>query len=464
MRIEPMSSLPIVRQVLAGDPLLQRLRAWATRQQLLIIGMGMLSLGAIWGAAYVLVQWDLQHAREAAAIATHEIAHTYQAQALRALREIDQTLLVVKYAAQHGEPQRVLQDLREHNLLPPDMPFTISVADASGRITDSNREQTGRDVSRTEYFAIHRHSDALYIGLPHRSGDEWQLVFSRRLDAPDGSFAGVALLQVDASYFVSSYEPSQMGKQGMLALLGSDDIFRVRRIGSELSFDDRAPYAELLRASSDDRAGAILLRCPWDGVLRYVHTAQLGNFPLAVIVGLGAEEAIAAASFRARAYVGAGITITVVLVIALLILSISSARLTRSRQRELEARLSAAMESGRAALAKQLEADISHAVQTLDAAIALLSAHLNQTGLEGLERAVALLRTHQRELTKFLTEDERGRHLTDFLERLSKQLIHDRSVSITRLEELRAAVDYLQDIARRTSSRVAKSAKPKNGS
>ncbi len=95
----------------------------------------------------------------------------------------------------------------------------------------------------------------LYIGKPPTgpTGDA-QLQFSMRLNMADGGFDGVVVASVDAAYFVSGYETSRMGEHGVLALLGTDGIFRVRRTGDSLFSGDKADYATIVPADDGETA------------------------------------------------------------------------------------------------------------------------------------------------------------------------------------------------------------------
>ncbi|HSS26885.1 MAG TPA: hypothetical protein VLL50_02960, partial [Usitatibacter sp.] len=55
-------------------------------------------LAVIWGSTWSLIRVERSTASRAAATSALELADTYEAQMVRALREIDQTLRFVKFA------------------------------------------------------------------------------------------------------------------------------------------------------------------------------------------------------------------------------------------------------------------------------------------------------------------------------------------------------------------------------
>lgn len=253
-------------------------------------------LAVIWGTTLNLISVERTAAERAAAISDQQLAETYEAQVLRALREINQTLKLVQYEYASTGKYDKLHALKASGLLPPELLFTVSIANANGEIVTSTRPSGLGNVGDQAYFTAQHHMDTLWVSPPSRSSAsaDWKLMFSRRLSAPDGKFAGIVMLSVDADYFVSGYESSQLGEQGMLGLLGTDGIFRVWRSGNTISAGKKTNFAAItLHSKQEDKSEALLSTNAWDGVLRFTSARKLYNFPLAVIVGLSAEEQLA---------------------------------------------------------------------------------------------------------------------------------------------------------------------------
>src|SRR5580658_987326 len=82
-------------------------RAFLTRliePQIRFPALNILVLGVIWGATFNLIKVEHLRAESAAAAASRELVNTYEAQVVRALREIDQTLKLVKYVYETKGP------------------------------------------------------------------------------------------------------------------------------------------------------------------------------------------------------------------------------------------------------------------------------------------------------------------------------------------------------------------------
>ncbi len=80
--------------------------------------------------------------------------------------------------------------------------------------------------SDREYFIYHReHSDLgphVGMAIKSRSTGDWVLPVSRRINNPDGSFAGVALATVYFDHFLKLYNSIDIGSNGVINLISAD--------------------------------------------------------------------------------------------------------------------------------------------------------------------------------------------------------------------------------------------------
>jgi diguanylate cyclase (GGDEF)-like protein len=295
-------------------------------------------LALIWGTTLNLIKVEHAAAESGAVLLTRELAETYEAQVVRALREIDQTLQMVQYVYETTGKYDKLDDLKAKGLLPPDLLFTVSIADDKGAIVSTTRRSDARNVADQGYFNAQRLTDALWIGPPVKisPSQEWQLQFSRRLAMPDGGFAGVVMVAVDAAYFVSGYESAKLGEHGVLGILGTDGVFRVRRSGETVSAGERVDYAAVVPTSDESQGEATLSTNVWDDIRRYTTARKLYDFPLAVIVGLSEDEQLAAFRQNERTYLWRATAASALLLLIVAILGRMSRQLALSRRRVVE--------------------------------------------------------------------------------------------------------------------------------
>jgi signal transduction histidine kinase len=285
------------------DTLHRGLRTIA-RPQFLFPFIAVFTLALIWATTFSVIKIKDTAAAHAAAASSSVLLSAYEAQVVRNLREIDLTLNLVRFwpARTAG---RTLADLRQKGLLPPDLLFVVSIVDVKGNIVDSTRPIGNQNVADQDVFRKQRVGDALVIGqLPLGPTGDGKLTFSRRLNASNGAFDGVAIVSVDAAYFVSGYDASKLGRLGVLSLIGSDGVSKVRRTGDAMFSGERIDYTTVAQDPDATETDAAISMSPWDGSRRWMGARELYGFPLAVLVGLSVDEQMAPARAQTRAYLG----------------------------------------------------------------------------------------------------------------------------------------------------------------
>jgi diguanylate cyclase (GGDEF)-like protein len=309
-----------------------------TEPQILFPVAAFLLLAAVWAMTLSVARLRTAAAEQAAAAASTELLDTYEAQVVRALREIDQTMNLVKFWHERGAGRRGLAELKDHGLLPPDLVFVVSVSDAAGVIVDSTRPLHEESVAGQDYFRGQRGGEAFFVGAI--GPDAGAVVhFSRRLNSPAGAFDGIVIVAVDAAYFVSGYDTSTFGESGLLGLLGDDGIYRVSRTGEKVSYGEVADHAAMIAASQTGAAQMLMSSDAAKGVRRWVRTRELFGFPLAAVVGLGVDEQLAGAALDTRKYVWRAAWASVFILTLSALLGRLSWQLVQSRLREREASL-----------------------------------------------------------------------------------------------------------------------------
>lgn len=298
--------------------------------------LALLVSGGLWLGTLMMARVDVQANRDAALALTRELTETYEAQVLRVLREIEQDFNIIQYAYEHQPADQVLSELSTRELLPPTLLFNIAVINAEGTPLSGSAPL----ASPLAPTALANHRDTTALVIEADAADSQLLQFRRSLFDLGGSFLGVAVIEADAAFFTSSYDEQRLGKQGLLALVGTDGQIKVRRVGDEVVIGEAIDYPRFAQDLVNEFETLALLRPSLiDGVHRYVAARALFGFPLTVSVGLSEQELYAPVRARTQGYLGRAALANVALLLVIGLLWRLSYQLAQSRRLEMETKI-----------------------------------------------------------------------------------------------------------------------------
>ena len=253
------------------------------------------------------VSWDAYHARQQrladTATVTSNMALALATQGESTIRVIDSVLAGVVERIEHDGLDRtdrarlrvhlrnMVSEVKElHGLF-------VYGADGSWVVTSLEQPIQGNNSDR-EYFRYHRvHKDrGVHVGLPvrSRSSGVWILPVSRRLDHPDGSFAGVALGTIRVDYFSGIYERFDTGASGTIVLMHDEGRLIYRH-----PFDEQLVDSDVTKGTiygmyqRQPTAGTGMIRSYIDGVERLYSYRHFDGFPLIVATAQAKSEILA---------------------------------------------------------------------------------------------------------------------------------------------------------------------------
>jgi diguanylate cyclase (GGDEF)-like protein len=262
---------------------LQILAPWPVACSVLIAGL--------WFWALSTIHHERNGLRERTYITAAAQARTYAEQIERTIGQLDYIMLSLQFQWQKNGGTLNLEEQVSAGLVPKDAQIAISVFNRHGvavtTTTPQVKEKPG--IATREYFKIHatHPSKELAISKPMRSilFDRDVIIFSRRLDASDGTFAGVMVLAIESAFLTSFVDETKIGKDDFVSIRNTDGDFFVAKTRSGLriqkpNFRNAGPISEPsgVRSRSADSYT--------DGKARIVawHTAQ--HYPLVGIVGV----------------------------------------------------------------------------------------------------------------------------------------------------------------------------------
>ena len=178
-----------------------------------------------------------------------------------------------------------------------DMPLT----DAQGWvIADPMGAPPGTNLGDRSHFQHLQRSQqsatAISAAMLGRISGKWGVMLGRRVELPDGSFAGMigANLSLDEN-FTNFYSTLSLGKHGAVSLRDPEDRLMVRypvveqKLGKPVATE--GPIKERLQAG--DAEGVIVIASAIDNIERVFAFRRLKNYPVYAAVGLSLDEALA---------------------------------------------------------------------------------------------------------------------------------------------------------------------------
>jgi diguanylate cyclase (GGDEF)-like protein len=253
-------------------------------------------------AVYTVMQQRRQILQDTE-LTAQNLARVIEEQAHGSLNAVDVTLASVARSMQFLPGRQKPRDPDINALLRGNvrnLPFVraIWILDANGNmIHDSDNLPGHYNLAQREYFRVHRDNPSLglYVGPPIVSPlGVWFMGTSRRINNPDGSFAGVVGAAVEPRYFEQFYASIKVGKTGILSLLRPDGTLIARApsakglLGKALN---PAPKFVSLQAAAD--SGSYRSVSSIDGIERVYAYRKVPTWPIVALVGLGEQESLA---------------------------------------------------------------------------------------------------------------------------------------------------------------------------
>ncbi|TFH71502.1 hypothetical protein E3V39_13470 [Gammaproteobacteria bacterium LSUCC0112] len=259
----------------------------------------MVLLVVIWSAAYELIRTRHQSALQQAQETARDMAVTYHAQLLRTLREIELSISMVAYV-QEGQPAgTAVNVLVDRGMLPSAMLFSVSIYDGLGQLLASNSAgATTLSGPVLEAIIASNPEDHLWISTAQfdEHAHRWSLIFVRSLSQTIQSSPLIITVTIDAEFFVSSYEATRLGEQGMLALIDDNGRVLVRRSGDTIDIDGPLITDDVPASLLAGDGHLVEFAHPFDNINRFYTTQRLFGFPLTLVTGVSVDEQMADAT------------------------------------------------------------------------------------------------------------------------------------------------------------------------
>ncbi|SPB15978.1 EAL/GGDEF domain-containing protein [Caballeronia novacaledonica] len=295
-------------QTLFGAPSARRRRAL-----LAIPVLGTFVLVLLWAVIFARLSVEREATTHESMASAAILSSALEQHTIKAIHQVDQITRFVKYEYEKSPDNFDLIATVEKGVVQSDTLVQVSLIDEYGTLIGNTSDPHPKpiDLSDREHYKVHAHSndDLLYISRPVRGrvSGLWTLQFTRRLNHPDGSFAGVVVVSEDPAYFTSDfYNVASIGREGVIAVVSDNGSVLARSTGGSLA-ENAAGAATKGNAHSGpadrshsafsasgvypttEHASGIYVD-PIDHVKRIVSYRHIDGYPLGVLVGLSERE------------------------------------------------------------------------------------------------------------------------------------------------------------------------------
>lgn len=218
----------------------------------------------------------------------------------RNIESLDLSLRAVRDAARDREvmalpPKFQREILFDRSATAKDVEALL-VLDRDGRVVVDSAAYPPRPArfGDKDFFRAHsqRADTGLFISRPFLSpfGGEWTVALSRRVEAEDGSFAGVAVAMMKLAFWDKLFSNLDVGPNGSMALFGLDGTLFMRHPLNEHDVGRvRDPHL-LFPALEKDHQGTYEGLAKSDGTRRIFYYRQVGDLPLVQSVGFAVDD------------------------------------------------------------------------------------------------------------------------------------------------------------------------------
>ncbi|RQZ16684.1 sensor domain-containing diguanylate cyclase [Burkholderia sp. Bp9031] len=281
---------------------IEKVADWAGRNHLVIGALGTLisiaalgiSAATLWASQSEVIEHAHETSRNVAAVLVSEIARTVETS--------NGTLVAL--ASNLGSPAvRRMDPKLRHDLLferPVAQYLTgMGVTDRYGQLIDGCCGPTHHwNFSDRDYFTVHRDSDnvGLYMSAVYRArarnGKE-SVALSRRIELPDHTFNGIAVVAIDLAYFDQLLSRLDVGPNGISAIVRADGTVLARNPSLNeqqmIGLRRSKPFERMV----SNESGFYSARSSIDGTVRLYTYQRVPGTPLIAVVAPAEHDVLA---------------------------------------------------------------------------------------------------------------------------------------------------------------------------
>ena len=260
-------------------------------------------IGVVWSGAYYLANDKREYAYENAQRQGRNLARIFAEYISKVINGTDSQLLVLRELYENNPQIADLSHWVNNAKFKNDLAVQFALAGPDGYMLFSSvgPVTTPIFIGDRPHFLAHANStrDELNISVPiiGRVSGKSTINLTRRLTAPNGSFAGIIIASLDIEKLEKFYNSIDVDKGGVISLVGFDKVIRVR------SARDTQASTYIGQTVGNTKLFDLYLQSPsgtywnsenvsrqFEGVHRLISYRVLDGLPLIAVVGLAEND------------------------------------------------------------------------------------------------------------------------------------------------------------------------------
>ena len=284
-----------------------------------IVLIGVFLLCGLWLLEWQQVSFERENELEKAAVAANNLSKAFEEQVRSVIASADNDMITIQRAYEQGGAASpivaaILEQIRKDSAK-----IQGGITNEKGRfIASSSSHALALDYADRNWFLPlgDNATDRLFISQTEVSKMSGRLAIplSRRLNKPDGSFAGVVHISLALDYFDEIARRLELGSGGVLSINRMDGTNLLRKTQSSRESGKDVRGGDVWKNAQLTSHGTLVSPGAVDGVERLFAYRVMPDYPLMIVVGASTETLLTSFEQRKRTYFwgAAGISFIIV--------------------------------------------------------------------------------------------------------------------------------------------------------